>query len=107
EVCNWYRDSTIGKAVNAVSPVESIRKMVTTVVDTIIPKANASDSLTSLQALRVHAYGMQGLDLAAVNGLLSIESLVNDKMRVANGKATYTGDIEELIKWTGQAFGMV
>ncbi|QYV98912.1 tail fiber [Pseudomonas phage U1B] len=107
DITNWFRDSAIGKAVKAVSPVESIRKMVTTVVDTIIPKANASDSLTSLQALRVHAYGMQGLDLAAVNGLLSIESLVNDKMRVANGKATYTGDIEELIKWTGQAFGMV
>ncbi|MFO5759910.1 hypothetical protein ACLBQR_31625, partial [Klebsiella pneumoniae] len=35
------------------------------------------------------------------------DSLVNDKLRVANGKASYTGDIEELIKWTGQAFGMV
>lgn len=107
DVANWFNDSTIGKAINAVNPIESIRKMVTTVVDTVIPKANASDSLTSLQALRVHAYGMQGLDLAAVNGLLSIESLVNDKMRVANGKATYTGDIEELIKWIGQTFGMV
>ncbi|MFO5979444.1 hypothetical protein ACLBSL_32690, partial [Klebsiella pneumoniae] len=94
DITNWFRDSTIGKAVKAVSPVESIRKMVTTEGDTIIPKANASDSLTSLQALRVHAYGMQGLDLAAVNGLLSIESLVNGKMRGGNRKGTYAGGLE-------------
>ena len=66
-----------------------------------------SNTVNALEAIRYKSYGMVVMKASSIGALRNLEAITMDFMKIdSSGKATFDGDIKEVIKKAGGYFGV-
>ncbi|ARV76896.1 virion structural / tail sheath protein [Pseudomonas phage Phabio] len=71
-----------------------------------VPAEKVGKELTSLQSIRMRAYGLQTLGIADVESLLTLEYVYSRDLSVSDGTIDYTGDFQVFLREAGTYLGM-
>lgn len=73
---------------------------------TVVNIEKVGKELTSLQSIRMRAYGLQTLGIADVESLLTLEYVYSRDLTVDNGGVDYMGDYQVFLREAGTYLGM-
>ncbi len=66
-----------------------------------------SNSVNALEAIRYKSYGLVVMKASVISALRNLEAITMDFMKIdSSGKATFDGDVKEIIKKAGGYFGV-
>lgn len=67
----------------------------------------ASNTVNALEAIRVKSYGLVILKASSISAIRNLETITMDFVKIdSSGKATFDGDIKEVIRKAGGYFGV-
>lgn len=70
------------------------------------PQEKVGRELTSLQSIRMRAYGLQTLSIADVESLMTLEYVYSRDLTITNGEVDYTGDFQVFLREAGTYLGI-